>query len=121
MQTDGKDLVALIAAFDWSRTSLGAKSAWPQHVRSIVTLMLHAKMPMVTLWGPEGVMIYNDAYARFASNRHPASLGAPVHEAWPEVADFNDSILEAVLAGEAISFTDQELTLRRKGVPVHWP
>lgn len=116
MQTDGKDLVTLIEALDWSRTSLGAKSAWPQHVRSTVSLMLHAKMPMVTLWGPEGVMIYNDAYARFASNRHPSLLGAPVREAWPEVADFNDDILKTVLGGEAISFADQELTLVRKGV-----
>ncbi len=110
------NLEKLVAAFDWSRTSLGARADWPAHVRNTVALILHAKLPMVTLWGREGVMIYNDAYADFASKRHPALLGAPVREAWPEVADFNDGILNTVLAGGSVSFEDQEFSLLRKGV-----
>lgn len=116
MLKQASNLESLIAVFDWSRTSLGAKADWPAHVRNTVALILNAKLPMVTLWGREGVMIYNDAYADFASKRHPALLGAPVREAWPEVADFNDGILKTVLAGGSLSFEDQEFSLLRKGV-----
>ena len=116
MSTYTKDLHELVETFDWSRTSLGAMHAWPQHIRNTVTLILNAKVPMVTLWGQDGIMIYNDAYADFASKRHPAVLGMPVREAWPEVADFNDNILATVLGGGSISYQDQELTLLRDGV-----
>ncbi len=109
------ELQTLIEAFDWSRTSLGPREAWPPHVRNTVKLILGAKVPMVTLWGQDGIMIYNDAYARFASKRHPTSLGAPVLEAWPEVTDFNTQILKTVFAGESISYQDQEFTLLRAG------
>ena len=51
-------------------------------------------------------MVYNDAYAAFAEGRHPASLGAPVREAWPELADFNDNIIREVLAGRTLSYRD---------------
>ncbi|QCO54395.1 PAS domain S-box protein [Pseudorhodobacter turbinis] len=116
MLSNDIDLKTLIGAFDWSSTSLGPKTDWPAHIRSAVALILHAKIPMVTLWGQEGIMIYNDAYAEFALKRHPASLGAPVREAWPEVAEFNDGILKTVLAGGSTSFKDQEFSLLRKGI-----
>ena len=71
MLKQASNLESLIAVFDWSRTSLGAKADWPAHVRNTVALILNAKLPMVTLWGREGVMIYNDAYADFASKKAP--------------------------------------------------
>ena len=59
--------------------------------------MLQSPVPIVTLWGEDGVMIYNDAYSVFAGGRHPCLLGSKVREGWPEVADFNElkQVLEA--------------------------
>jgi hypothetical protein len=54
---------------------------------------------MVLLWGPEGVMIYNDAYTAFAAGRHPHLLGSKVLEGWPEVADFNAHVMKVGLSG----------------------
>jgi PAS domain S-box-containing protein len=71
----------------------------------------------VLLWGPDGVMIYNDAYSGFAEGRHPRLLGSKVREGWPEVADFNDNVMKVGLAGGTLSYTDKELTLYRKGIP----
>jgi PAS domain S-box-containing protein len=80
-------------------------------------LVLASTVPIVTLWGPEGIMIYNDAYARFAGARHPHLLGAPILEGWPEVADFNRRVLDVCLAGDTLSFHDQRLVLDRHGAP----
>jgi PAS domain S-box-containing protein len=78
---------------------------------------VQSPIAIVTLWGPEGVMIYNDAYSRFSGSRHPTLLGRNVREAWPEVADFNDHVLRSVLhGGQNLSYKDQELSLNRDGV-----
>jgi PAS domain-containing protein len=74
-------------------------------------------VPIVTLWGEQGIMIYNDAYSAFAGSRHPRLLGLPVREAWPEVADFNDNVMKVGLAGKTLSYQNQELTLWRSRGP----
>ncbi|MEO5607931.1 MAG: PAS domain-containing protein, partial [Polaromonas sp.] len=108
---------ALIAAFEWSRTALGPLADWPESLTAPLSLMLRSQVPMVMLWGTEGVMLYNDSYAVFAEKRHPMSLGRPVRETWPEVAKFNDHVLAKCLAGETLSYKDQEFVLHRTGAP----
>ena len=114
---DGSELGALMGALDWSATSLGPISGWPQSLKTTVGLLLRSPIPIVLLWGEEGVMIYNDAYSGFAGGRHPQLLGSRVREGWSEIADFNDNVMRVGLAGGTLSYRDQELTLVRKGVP----
>jgi PAS domain S-box-containing protein len=113
----GGQLAHIIAAHDWSQTALGPMAQWPQSLKTTVALILRSPVPIVTLWGEQGVMIYNDGYAEFAASRHPLSLGANVREAWPEVADFNDHVIKVGLAGQTLAYVDQELTLYRSGQP----
>ena len=113
----GGELGALIRSFDWAATSLGPRNRWPQPLKTVTDMLLRSAVPMVLLWGPDGIMIYNDAYAVFAGGRHPRLLGSKVLEGWPEVADFNRRVMAEGLAGRSLSFTDQELVLYRKGVP----
>ena len=111
----GGEMARLIAAYPWHRTAMGPMDAWPAHVRHSIALMLRSNVPIVALYGPEGVMVYNDAYSVFAGGRHPQLLGSPVREGWPEVADFNDHVMRVGLAGGTLNYQDQELTLFRKG------
>ena len=112
----GGELGELIERFDWASTPLGPIDAWPQVVKTTVALILQSPVPIVTLWGSDGVMIYNDAYSLFAGGRHPSLLGSKVREGWPEVADFNDNVMKTVFErGETLSYQDQELTLYRNG------
>jgi PAS domain S-box-containing protein len=108
---------ALIAERDWSETSLGPIGGWPQSLRTIVGFLLRSPVPLVLLWGEDGVMIYNDAYSVFAGGRHPQLLGSKVREGWPEVADFNDNVMKVGLSGGTLQYRDQELTLYRHGRP----
>jgi PAS domain S-box-containing protein len=109
------ELGRLISAFPWAATSVGPIAAWPAHLRTTIATILRSPVPIVTLWNPDGVMIYNDAYSGFAAGRHPALLGSRVREGWPEVADFNDHVMRTVLAGGTLSYRARELTLFRNG------
>jgi len=111
------DTASLIRAFDWSQTPLGPIEHWPQSLKTIASFLVRSPVPIVLLWGPDGVMIYNDAYSVFAGGRHPRLLGSKVREGWPEVADFNDNVMKVGLAGETLAYKDQELTLYRSGRP----
>ncbi|WP_019997167.1 PAS domain-containing hybrid sensor histidine kinase/response regulator [Aureimonas ureilytica] len=112
---DGGACGALIASENWEDTPLGALATWPVSLRMAVSLMLRSPVPMVILWGEDGIMLYNDAYSRFAGKRHPDLLGAKVHDGWPEVAAFNRNVLQVVLAGGTLQYRDQEFTLDRTG------
>lgn len=113
--TGGGEMAKRISQFDWERTGLPLLSAWPSHMQSATALMLRCSLPMVMLWGPHGVMVYNDAYAEFAGARHPALLGSHVIEGWPEVAEFNQHVMREGLAGRNLSYKDQQMTLHRNG------
>jgi PAS domain S-box-containing protein len=103
--------------FDWSSTALGPIEDWPQSLKSITGFLTLSPVPIVLLWGPDGVMIYNDAYSVFAGGRHPHLLGSKVRQGWPEVAEFNDNVMRVGLAGGTLSYKNQELTLFRTGKP----
>ena len=111
------EITRLISAFDWASTPLGSIETWPQSLKTAAAILLQSPVPIVMLWGPDGVMIYNDAYSVFAGGRHPQLLGSNVREGWPEVADFNDNVMKVGLAGGTLAYKDQELTLYRTGQP----
>ncbi len=117
MSPPTNEMKSLIQSFDWSATGLGPIESWPQSRKTAVDILTASPVPMVLLWGPHGLMIYNDAYAVFAGSRHPKLLGAPVLEGWPEAADFNRRVLQAGLAGETLSFKDKHFVLNRRGSP----
>jgi len=105
----------LIADFDWASTPLGPLAGWPAYLKSAISLVLNSLVPIVTLWGNEGVVIYNDAYSEFAGTLHLGLLGSRVRKGWPEAAEFSDNVLKAGLAGQRLTYRDQELLLFRNG------
>lgn len=113
----GGELGALIKKFNWAKTSLGPLAAWPQSLKTATEILLRSPVPIVLLWGEDGVMIYNDAYSVFAGGRHPKLLGSKVRDGWAEIADFNDHVMKVGLSGGTLAYKDQELTLYRHGRP----
>jgi PAS domain S-box-containing protein len=113
----GGETGALVRRHDWACTALGPIEDWSQSLKTVVSMLLLSPVPIVLLWGEDGVMLYNDAYSTFAGERHPQLLGSKVREGWPEAADFNDHVMKVGLAGGTLSYKDQELTLHRHGRP----
>jgi len=111
----GGEVAKIIASRDWSASPLGPVKDWSQTLTGTIALILQSPVPIVTLWGVDGVMLYNDAYSVFAGARHPQLLGSKVREGWSEIADFNDNVMKVGLAGRTLRYEDQELTLHRHG------
>jgi PAS domain-containing protein len=111
------EMAQRIRAFDWSATPLGPRDGWSKSLLAAVRLVLASPSPLVMLWGRDGTMIYNDAYAVFAGGRHPFLLGKPVEQGWPEVAAFNRHVVDTCLAGGTLTYKDKQLVLYRDGRP----
>jgi PAS domain S-box-containing protein len=78
-----------VRAFDWASTPLGPIESWSKELLTIVNLTLSSPSPARCMWGPEFILIYNDAYRPIPGPRHPAALGQPARsiyaESWPVV------------------------------------
>lgn len=113
----GGECGALIRNRDWATTSLGAVDTWPVEMRATIANIVNSPVAKVLMWGPDHIMLYNDAYRAIAGERHPAALGSPVATAFPDVWDWNRPILEAGLRGETISYRDQPIVFDRADGP----
>ena len=114
------NMSALVRAKDWSKTALGEAHLWPTSLKLVVELVLASGFPMAVRWGPDFVMIYNDAYRPILGDKHPQALGMPFRIVWPEVQAKLAPLHESILSGERSAFFAQDLLLeiQRHGSPV---
>ena len=54
------EMVSRCHAFDWATTPLGAREHWSTSLKTASALMLASGFPMVLLWGPDLIQVYND-------------------------------------------------------------
>lgn len=113
----GGEMGELMRTLDWSQTPLGPVEQWPQSLRTAVSICLASRFPMLIWWGPELVMLYNDAYRLIlGDNKHPQAMGQRGRECWPEIWNIIGPMLEGVLTrGEATWSDNQMLPLVRNG------
>ncbi len=64
---------------------MGHPDAWPQSLRTALSLCLTSRYPICIIWGPRRIYFYNDAYAPIVGAKHPRALGEPYPEVWPEI------------------------------------
>jgi two-component system CheB/CheR fusion protein len=109
------EMAERVRSFDWAATALGPVAGWPQSLRTAVDIVLAMPSPATILWGPTYIQIYNDAYIAIARDRHPAILGLPVAEGWPDVYEpVIASLLATTGAGRATRLTDFPVMLREE-------
>ena len=106
---------ALMRATDWRQTVFGSVADWPQSLRTAISIMLESRFAMVVAWGPEFRFFYNDRYRPVLGTKHPAALGAPGAEIFPEVWSVVGPEFERVRRGEAFAIDDWLLPLDRNG------
>ena len=115
---------ARIRAFDWAATSLGPPSGWPAGLRASVQMMLTTRHPVFVYWGAQHLCLYNDAYSQsMGADKHPATLGRPGPEAWPESWNVTGPQIKQVMAGGEATWHENHLvhTLRNGVVDeVYW-
>jgi PAS domain S-box-containing protein len=95
----------LVRRHDWASTPLGPIESWSKELLTIVNLTLCSPSPARTMWGPDFILIYNDAYRPIPGPRHPAALGRPAKEVYGESWHVVGPLLDAALAtGETLFY-----------------
>jgi len=92
------EMADLVRDYDWSSTPLGPIEAWSKELLTIVNLTLASSSPARTMWGPELILIYNDAYRPIPGPRHPFALGKSAREVYSESWHVVGPLLEEALA-----------------------
>jgi len=91
-----------IRSHDWPSTPLGPVDAWSHTQKTVIAMMLASDHAMQIAWGPERIVLYNDAFARLLGSRHPGALGLPLRQAWPDAWALISPLVERVFAGETV-------------------
>ena len=110
-------MAAQMRSHDWRQCPLGAPDTWPPSLRTAVDMLLHSAFPMFVAWGPQHIVLYNDAYIPMLGERHPGALGQPFAAVWPEVWPELQPQIERTMAGKPVFFEDYGLCLLRNGYP----
>ncbi|KAL3425247.1 hsp90-like protein [Phlyctema vagabunda] len=105
-----------IRSIDWSDTSIGPMDDWSPLLRSWCNLVLTQGMPAGIFWGPDSLMIYNEAFVEFAGAKHPDLMGQHPRTQFAEVWDHFEGILEHCRqTGKEVKEDDTCLFLKRRG------
>lgn len=104
------------AAVDWASTPLGLPQDWAPELRAALGTVWATRFAVTLLWGPELVLLYNEPYTELMGEKHPAGLGRPCAEVFPEAMESIGPLLEQVMAGgESTWSRDVLLPLHRAG------
>jgi len=105
------------AARDWSSSLVGHPAAWGPVLRSAVGMILDSRFPMFIAWGPQLVMLYNEAYIELLEDKHPAALGTPLRTVWPALWNGVQPLVEQAIAGAPTFGEDVPRLITRGGQP----
>ena len=108
----GGEMAGRVRAFDWSTTPLGPMDAWSPALRIAVDMILATNFPMALRWGPELVLVYNDAYAPSLHERHPAALGMPFEVHSKDFQTTLHAIHDDIMSARSGGFAVDKLPLR---------
>lgn len=73
---------------DWASTDLGPMSSWSLELRRMVNLCMADPRPVALWWGPNRLLLHNDAYRSFLQERYAWALGKSVSQVWHDVPSF---------------------------------
>jgi signal transduction histidine kinase/DNA-binding response OmpR family regulator len=104
---------------DWAATPLGPRDSWPALLRLVVDLCLDSEFPVQISWGPDLLVLYNEAYIPLlGAEKHPWALGRPASEVGPNLWPASEKQLREVMrTGRAYHSDDQQLIIDRHGYP----
>jgi hypothetical protein len=68
----------LLCNADWSSTSLGSLSSWPQDLLTLIYLAMLSPLPQFFFLGTDNIFLYNTAASHLLRDHHPAYFAKPV-------------------------------------------
>ncbi|MDN5747765.1 MAG: GAF domain-containing protein [Pseudonocardia sp.] len=105
----GGEMGRRIAALDATATPLGPLATWSRTLRTAVSICLTSRRPMAIWWGPELVLLCNDAWVPILGPaKHPAP-GRPGAQVCPEMWHIIGDQLAGVLRTGDATWSDDRL------------
>ncbi|MFR0690816.1 ATP-binding protein [Enterobacterales bacterium AE_CKDN230030158-1A_HGKHYDSX7] len=109
-------MAPLIRQHDWAASPLGPMEQWPAILKGILEVGLNSRLPVCIYWGPEFILLYNDAWSAIPGDKHPACLGQPARIAWSDIWSILDPMYNGILqTGVAAHEEDRLLPMVRYG------
>jgi CheY-like chemotaxis protein len=100
---------------DWSQTALGDAASWPSSLRLTIDILLNSPQAMLLMWGPQQIMVYNEAYAALIGLPSLRAPGGNVPSMQPAAWSWSSAALAPVREGRSLSYRGCNLPLWRDG------
>jgi PAS domain S-box-containing protein len=103
-----------VADHPWERTALGARKSWPPALAVAAELTLRSPLATALYWGPERLLIHNEAWTRLVGGQPAQGLPAAslANSLWPLVEPLIGGVEET---GRGAFLAERPLTLIRGG------
>ena len=103
----GGEAIDLILAREWDNHPLGPPEAWPDELKSTLSLVLNSPESMILCWGREELtFFFNEAYFPLLGPRVDWAMGAPFREVWADAWDQAQPIIAEAFAGRSQHYED---------------
>ncbi|KAG8934383.1 hypothetical protein FRC01_003340 [Tulasnella sp. 417] len=83
--TAGTEMVEFLRKYNWDGHPLGHPDQWPQSLKTSMSAVMASPYPWALWWGPDLVLLYNDAYAIMSGTKHPGLFAQYGKIAWGEL------------------------------------
>lgn len=115
----GGEMGARMRGFDWAGSPVGPAAAWPQSLKTAVSICIGSRYPIVIWWGrPEYTMFYNDGYIPVLGvTKHPGWLGRSGRECWKEIWSTVGPMLESVFETGEATWSEDLLLVMERNIP----
>ena len=106
-------------AMDWATSPVGPSTAWPQSLKTAVSICLGSRHPIVVWWGnPDYTQFYNDAYIPFlGATKHPGCLGRSGRGCWSEIWPIIGPMLDGVFSTGEATWSEDLLLVMHRNLP----
>lgn len=111
------EMAARIRTQDWAQTPLGPIDTWPESLKSAVQAGLDSAFATYIWWGPELLQLHNDAALSILRDKHPAALGRPARDIWPDAWPVvGPHFAQVMETGEPVMAEDLSMEIERNGM-----
>ena len=105
---------SLARDLDWSKSPLGPTRGWSPALRTMARSIFDSPFPICLWSGPHYALVYNEAYRRILTAKHPAALGQPGSLVWAEIwAELQPQFDGVRAGGEPVYFEDAPFVMAR--------
>ena len=110
-------MAARMRQIEWQHTALGPPEHWSHALRTALGLCLGSRLSTAIYWGPQHLLLYNDAYASLLGTKHPWALMQTAEVVWPEIFDtiMQPALRATLREGETSGTEDLPIFINRRG------